>query len=104
MVLVGWRSATVDIDVRFDPEAPEIFEAIMKIEQDLNINIELASPQDFLPRLPGWKSRNVFIGSIRKAIALSLRFHGSGFIEAIARGLNVIRVMFRRCMRRGSFR
>jgi len=61
-VLVGWRSATVDIDVRFDPEAPGIFEAIAKIKQDLNINIELASPQDFLPPLPGWQSRSVFIG------------------------------------------
>jgi hypothetical protein len=61
-VLVGWRSATVDIDVRFDPEAPGIFEAIAKLKQDLNINIELASPQDFLPPLPGWQSRSIFIG------------------------------------------
>ncbi len=61
-VLVGWRGATVDIDVRFDPEAPGIFEAIAKIKQDLNINIELASPQDFLPLLPGWQNRSVFIG------------------------------------------
>jgi hypothetical protein len=28
----------------------------------LNINIELASPQDFLPSLPGWRDRSVFIG------------------------------------------
>jgi hypothetical protein len=28
----------------------------------LNINIELASPQDFLPPLPGWRDRSVFIG------------------------------------------
>lgn len=62
-VLVGWRGSTVDVDVRFDPEAPGIFEAIAKIKQDLNINIELASPQDFLPPLPGWQSRSVFIGT-----------------------------------------
>lgn len=62
-VLVGWRGATVDIDVRLDPEAPGIFEAIAQIKQDLNINIELASPQDFLPPLPDWQSRSVFIGT-----------------------------------------
>jgi hypothetical protein len=28
----------------------------------LDINIELASPQDFLPQLPGWRDRSVFIG------------------------------------------
>jgi hypothetical protein len=26
------------------------------------INIELASPQDFLPPLPGWRDRSIFIG------------------------------------------
>lgn len=61
-LLVGWRSSTVDIDIRLDPEAPGIFQAIAKIKQELNINIELASPQDFLPPLPGWRERSVFIG------------------------------------------
>jgi hypothetical protein len=28
----------------------------------MTINIELASPQDFLPPLPGWRARSVFIG------------------------------------------
>ncbi len=28
----------------------------------MDINIELASPQDFLPQLPGWRDRSVFIG------------------------------------------
>jgi hypothetical protein len=61
-LLVGWRSSTVDIDIRLDPEPPGIFQAIAKIKQDLDINIELASPQDFLPPLPGWRDRSVFIG------------------------------------------
>ena len=60
-LLVGWRSSTVDIDVRLDPEPPGIFQAIARIKQTLNINIELASPQDFLPPLPGWQSRSQFI-------------------------------------------
>jgi hypothetical protein len=61
-LLIGWRSSTVDIDIRLDPEPPGIFQAIAKLKQELDINIELASPQDFLPQLPGWRDRSVFIG------------------------------------------
>lgn len=61
-LLIGWRESTVDIDIRLDPEPPGIFQAIAKLKQELNINIELASPQDFLPPLPGWRDRSVFIG------------------------------------------
>jgi hypothetical protein len=60
-LLIGWRSSTVDIDIRLDPEPPGIFQAIAKLKQELDINIELASPQDFLPALPGWQERSVFI-------------------------------------------
>ena len=52
----------MDIDIRLDPEPSGIFEAIAKLKQQLNINIELASPQDFLPLVPGWRDRSVFIG------------------------------------------
>jgi hypothetical protein len=58
-LLIGWRSS---VDIRLDPEPPGIFQAIAKLKQELNINIELASPQDFLPPLPGWRDRSVFIG------------------------------------------
>ncbi len=61
-LLIGWRNSTVDVDIRLDPEPPGIFQAIAKLKQELNINIELASPQDFLPPLPGWRDRSVFIG------------------------------------------
>lgn len=60
-LLVGWRDSTVDIDIRLDPEPPGIFQAIAKIKQTLNLNIELASPQDFIPPLPGWQNRSQFI-------------------------------------------
>ena len=61
-LLIGWRSSTVDIDIRLDPEPLGIFQAIAKLKQELDINIELASPQDFLPPLPGWHDRSIFIG------------------------------------------
>jgi hypothetical protein len=62
-LLIGWRGSTVDVDIRLDPEPPGIFQAIAKLKQELDINIELASPQDFLPPLPGWRDRSVFIGT-----------------------------------------
>jgi hypothetical protein len=61
-LLIGWRTSTVDIDIRLDPEPLGVFQAISNLKQELNINIELASPQDFLPPLPGWRDRSVFIG------------------------------------------
>jgi len=61
-LLIGWRSSTVDIDMRVDPEPLGIFEAIAKLKQELDINIKLASPQDFLPQLPGWRDRSILIG------------------------------------------
>jgi hypothetical protein len=61
-LLMGWRSSTVDIDIRLDPEPSGIFQAIAKLKQELDINVELASPQDFLPPLPGWRDRSIFIG------------------------------------------
>lgn len=61
-LLIGWRSSTVDIDIRLDPEPQGIFQALAKLKQQLDINIELASPQDFLPPLPGWRNRSIFIG------------------------------------------
>jgi hypothetical protein len=60
-LLIGWRSSTVDIDIRLDPEPLGIFQAIAKLKQELDINIELASPQDFLPPLPEWRDRSIFI-------------------------------------------
>jgi hypothetical protein len=60
-VLEGWRQATVDADLKLDPEPPGIFEALRRIKDELELNVELASPDDFLPPLPGWRERSLFI-------------------------------------------
>ena len=57
-VLQGWRTATVDADLKLDPEPPGVFEAIRRIKDELDVNIELASPDDFIPPLPGWRERS----------------------------------------------
>jgi hypothetical protein len=60
-VLFGWRLSTVDVDVKLEPESDRIFRALPRIKEKLEINVELASPDQFIPELPGWQERSVFI-------------------------------------------
>jgi hypothetical protein len=60
-LLEGWRSSTVDVDLKLDPEPAGIFEAIACLKHELQVNIELASPDQFLPPLPDWKEHSRFI-------------------------------------------
>jgi len=60
-VLIGWRSNTLDVDVKVDPESDRIFRAFPRLKEKLEINIELAAPDQFIPELPGWQERSVFI-------------------------------------------
>jgi hypothetical protein len=60
-VLLGWRAATLDIDLRLEPEADELLRAIARLKDELEVNIELASPPDFIPELPGWRERSLFV-------------------------------------------
>jgi hypothetical protein len=57
-VLEGWRDATIDVDLRFEPEADELLRALPGLKDTLGVNIELASPPDFIPELPGWRDRS----------------------------------------------
>jgi hypothetical protein len=59
-VSYGWRQMTSDIDLKVVPDF-ESFDAIYKAKNELNINLELASPDLFLPKLPNWESRSIFI-------------------------------------------
>lgn len=61
-VLHHWRPTTIDIDLKADPEPPGLFEAIAALKNDLDLNVELASPDQFIPALPGWRERSLFIG------------------------------------------
>ena len=52
-LLHGWRSMTVDVDLKADPEPAGFFEAIALLKDELAVNIELASPDHFIPTVPG---------------------------------------------------
>ena len=60
-VLYGWRTTTIDIDLKADPEPKGLFEAIALLKDELDVNVELASPDDFIPAPPGWRERSIFI-------------------------------------------
>src|SRR5438093_8361404 len=60
-VLLAWRESTIDIDLKIIPETDEILRSLPRLKEQLEINIELASPDDFIPPLPGWQERSRFI-------------------------------------------
>lgn len=61
-MLAGLRRQTIDSDLKLDPEPAGVFEAIAQIKESMAISNELASPDDFLPPLPGWRERSELIG------------------------------------------
>src|SRR5688572_27603305 len=60
-LLEGWRGSTVDVDLKLDPEPAGIFDAIAALKDELDLNVELAAPDQFVPALPGWRERSRFV-------------------------------------------
>ena len=60
-VLEGWRASTIDVDLRFEPESDALLRELAPLKDRLGINIELASPPDFIPELPGWRERSPLV-------------------------------------------
>lgn len=60
-LLRGWRESTVDVDIKIVPESDRVLRAIPDLKERLRVNVELASPADFVPALPGWEERSPFI-------------------------------------------
>jgi hypothetical protein len=58
-LLMGIRDQTIDIDIKLDPEPRGVFEAIADLKESLGLNVELASPDQFIPPLPGWRERSI---------------------------------------------
>lgn len=60
-VLMGWRRSTIDVDLKLLPDQDSILRAIPELKESLQINVELASPDDFIPVREGWADRSPFI-------------------------------------------
>ena len=61
-VLSGWRPTSIDADL-FAPDE-SVFRDIQGIKERLNVNVEFARPEHFVPALPGSNDRHVFIETV----------------------------------------
>ena len=49
------------MDLKLLPEQDALLRAIPALKESLELNVELASPVDFIPVPPGWEDRSPFI-------------------------------------------
>ena len=84
-LLLGWRDSTVDIDLKLDPEPDGAFEAIARLKDELDVNVELASPDAFLPELRDWRERSLVEGRFGKVRVLHYDLRAQALAK-IARG------------------
>jgi hypothetical protein len=60
-VVEGWRDSTIDVDLALGGDADAVLRALPSIKERLDVNVELASPADFIPVKPGWQDRSPFV-------------------------------------------
>jgi len=60
-LLHGFRDSTIDIDIKIDPDRGDLLRAIPAIKDELEVNVELASPDLFIPVSQGWEGRSPVI-------------------------------------------
>jgi len=87
-VLLGWRESTIDIDFKVEPDSDELFRKLPLLKERLQINVELASPGDFIPELPGWRDRSRFIRQEGNITFLHYDFYAQA-LSKIERGHEV---------------
>lgn len=80
-VMEGWRASTVDVDIHLVPEDDALFRAIPRLKEELEINVELASPAHFIPELAGWESRSKFVLDAGKVSC----YHYDFYAQALAK-------------------
>ena len=59
-MLLGWRDSTIDIDLKLVPDTGSLLRAVPALKEELQINVELASPDLFIPVPPRWEDRSPF--------------------------------------------
>jgi hypothetical protein len=85
VLLDSGRKATIDIDLKLDPEPLGIFQAIAKLKISMNLNIELAAPDQFIPAIPGWQERSRIIKTVGQVEFRHYDFYGQALAK-IERG------------------
>ena len=98
-VLLGWRSSTIDVDLKIIPDSDEILRSLPVLKERLEMNVELASPDDFIPALPGWQDRSRFIAEEGRLVFLHYDFYAQALAKIErnhAQDKNDVREMFER--------
>jgi hypothetical protein len=80
-VLLGWRSSTIDVDLKIIPDSDEILRSLPALKERLEMNVELASPDDFIPALPGWQDRSRFIAEEGRLVFLHYDFYAQALAK-----------------------
>lgn len=80
-VLLGWRETTIDVDLKLVPEIDSALRALPRLKDELQINVELVSPADFVPVPEGWEGRSLFAA---KEGRLSF-YHFDPYAQALAK-------------------
>jgi hypothetical protein len=80
-VLIGWRSSTVDVDLVMQPDDDVMLRAIQTLKDTLSINVELASPADFIPVPPGWAERSLFIRDVGRVAFYHFDLYGQALAK-----------------------
>jgi hypothetical protein len=84
-VLFNWRATTIDIDIALAPEPAGLFAAIEGLKRTFQVSIELASPAQFVPPLPGWQGRSEFICRVGLVDFYHYDFYSQAFAK-LSRG------------------
>jgi hypothetical protein len=109
-VLIGWRGSTIDLDIKLEPESDRLLRALPELKRRLELNVELAAPDHFIPELSGWRERSRFIGREGRLSVLHYDFYAQALAkierghaldredvcELLARGLVEARELVRR--------
>jgi hypothetical protein len=69
------------VDLKLVPEQDAVLRAVPRLKEELSINVELASPGDFIPLPAGWEARSLLAERGRR---LSF-YHLDPYSQALAK-------------------
>lgn len=75
----GWRAATIDADLSVSDDRP--LARVQAIKEALHVNIELSSPDQFVPALAGSADRHLFVESVGRVSF----FHFDPYTQLLAK-------------------
>ncbi|MBI4785704.1 MAG: hypothetical protein HY782_01480 [Chloroflexi bacterium] len=88
MVYEGWRAQSLDVDLTFEVEPADhdaIMQTIRELKDQLALNVEEASPGDFIPLPAGYRDRAEYVGRYGQLDVFHFDLYSTA-LSKIARG------------------